>query len=404
MIAGMPDVRAVLERCDVLARCSEEPGRLTRRFATPAAAEARELVAGWMREAGLEPRCDAVGNLIGRRDGPGRTLLLGSHLDSVRDAGRYDGALGVLLAIAAAERVRDRPLPFALEVVGFADEEGVRYGTAFLGSAVPAGRFEAEWLERRDADGVVMADAIRGWGGDPGAVAGPGRADLLAYCEVHIEQGPVLDDAGLAVGVVEAIAGQSRASVTFTGAAAHSGTTPMAARRDALAAAADWIGAVEAAGRGTAGLVATVGELAVEPGAANVVPGRAVASLDVRHADDGTREAGVRALRERAAAAGATRGVEVAWESVQTARAIRCDPDLTDHLAGIAAAVTGARVPRLASGAGHDAVMLSAVAPVAMLFVRCERGISHHPAEAVRAEDVAVALDVMTRLLEELAA
>jgi allantoate deiminase len=400
----VPDVRAVLERCDVLARCSEEPGRLTRRFATPALAEARDLVAGWMREAGLEPRCDAVGNLIGRRDGPGPTLLLGSHLDSVRDAGRYDGPLGVLLALAAAARVRERPLPFALEVVAFADEEGVRYGTAFLGSAVLAGRFEAGWLERRDADGVAMADAIRGWGGDPAAVAGPGRDDLLAYCEVHIEQGPVLDDAGLPIGVVEAIAGQTRASVTFAGAAAHAGTTPMAARRDALAAAAEWIGAVEAAGRGTAGLVATVGELDVDPGASNVVPGRVVASLDVRHADDATRVAAVRALRGQAAAIGVARGVEVGWEDVQATRAVRCDPGLTDHLAGLAAAVTGARVPRLASGAGHDAVMLSAVAPVAMLFVRCERGVSHHPDEAVRSEDVAVALDVITRLLEELAA
>ena len=400
----MPDVRAVLERCDVLARCSEEPGRLTRRFATPALAEARDLVAGWMREAGLEPRTDPVGNLIGRREGPGPTLLLGSHLDSVRDAGRYDGPLGVLLALAAAQRVRERPLPFALEVVAFADEEGVRYGTAFLGSALLAGRFEAGWLERRDADGVAMADAIRGWGGDPAALGGPARDDLLGYLEVHIEQGPVLDDEELPVGVVEAIAGQTRASVTFAGAAAHAGTTPMTARRDALAAAAEWIGAVEAAGRGTAGLVATVGELDVDPGAANVVPGRVVASLDARHADDGARKEAVRGLRERAAAIGAARGVEVGWEDVQATPAVRCDPDLTDHLAGIAAAVTGARVPRLASGAGHDAVMLSTVTPVAMLFVRCERGISHHPAEAVRAEDVAVALDVTTRLLEELAA
>ena len=400
----MPDVRAVLERCDVLARCSEEPGRLTRRFATPALAEARGLVAGWMREAGLEPRTDAVGNLIGRRDGPGPTLLLGSHLDSVRDAGRFDGPLGVLLALAAAQRVRERPLPFALEVVAFADEEGVRYGTAFLGSALLAGRFEAAWLERRDADGVAMADAIRGWGGDPAAVGGPARDDLLGYLEVHIEQGPVLGDEELPVGVVEAIAGQTRASVTFAGAAAHAGTTPMTARRDALGAAAEWIGAVEAAGRGTAGLVATVGELDVDPGAANVVPGRVVASLDARHADDGARKDAVRALRERANAIGAARGVEVGWEDVQATAAVRCDPDLTDHLAGIAAAVTRARVPRLASGAGHDAVMLSTVTPVAMLFVRCERGISHHPAEAVRAEDVAVALDVTTRLLEELAA
>lgn len=361
MIAGMSDARVVMERCDLLARCSEEAGRITRRFATPALAEARALVAGWMRDVGLEPRCAAVGNLVGRRDGPGRTLLLGSHLDTVRDGGRYDGPLGILVALAAAGRVRDRPLPFALEVAAFADEEGVRYGTAFLGSAVLAGRFEADWLEHRDADGVAMADAVRGWGGDPDALVGPGRDDLLAYCEVHIEQGPVLDGAGLPVGVVGAIAGQTRARVSFSGTAAHAGTTPMDARRDALAAAAEWIGAVEAAGRGIAGLVATVGEIGVEPGAPNVVPGRVLA-------------------------------------------AVPCDPVLTGRLADIAAAVTGARVPRLSSGAGHDGVMLSTVAPVAMLFVRCEGGVSHHTAEAVRTGDVAVALDVATRLLEELAA
>jgi allantoate deiminase len=408
----MADARAVLERCEVLARCSEEPGRLTRRFATPALREARALVEGWMREAGLETRCDAIGNLFGRLPAAGggeagdRTLLLGSHLDTVRDAGRYDGPLGVLVALACVERLRERGqrLPFALEVVGFSDEEGVRYGTAYLGSAVPAGRFEEDWLERTDDDGVTMADALRAFGGDPAGLAAGRRSpdELLGYLEVHIEQGPVLDDRGLPVGVVTGIAAQTRARVTFLGAAGHAGTTPMDARRDALAAAAEWIGAVEAEARGRDGLVATVGEIAVEPGAANVIPGRAVASLDVRHADDRVREAALAALRERAGAGAAARSVEAAWEELQTTPAVPCSPALTDQLAA-AAADTGQAAPELASGAGHDAAMLAAIAPVAMLFVRCAGGISHHPDESVQEEDVAVALDVTTRFVERLA-
>jgi allantoate deiminase len=428
----MGDARAVLERCDVLARCSEDPDRLTRRFATPALAEARSLVEGWMREAGLETRHDAVGNLIGRLPGGGetervprtgertlddraaerppgggeRTLLLGSHLDTVRDAGRFDGALGVLLAIACVERLRERarPVPFALEVVGFADEEGVRYGTAFLGSAAMARRFDDAWLRRADADGVTLADAIRDWGGDPAGLAGARRRpeDLLGYLEVHIEQGPVLDDAGLPVGVVTGIAGQTRARLTFSGAAGHAGTTPMAARCDALTAAARWIGAVESEALRRDGLVATVGEISAEPGAANVIPGRVVASLDVRHPDDRAREAALAELRERAGRVAATRGVEVAWEEIQAAAAMPCSPALTEELAA-AVADTGNPAPRLASGAGHDAAMMAAVAPVAMLFVRSPGGISHHPDESVRAEDVAVALDVTTRFVERLA-
>lgn len=403
MIFAMLDARTVLQRCEALARCSEEPGRITRRFATPALSHARELVSDWMREAGLEPRHDAVGNLIGRRDGPGSTLLLGSHLDSVRDAGRYDGALGVLVAVAVAARVRDAALPFALEVAAFADEEGTRFGTAFLGSALLAGRFESDWLLRRDADGIELGDALRGWGGDPTGVSAPGRDDLLAYYEVHIEQGPVLADADLPVGVVAGIAGQTRVRVTFRGTAAHAGTTPMGGREDALAAAAEWIGAVESAGAGTDGLLATVGEISVEPGAPNVVPGKAVASLDVRHLDDGARDSAVQALRARAQAAGAARGVAVDWRPAHSTATLQCDDRLTVSLEEIAASVTGAQLPRLYSGAGHDGVMLSSVAPIAMLFVRCAGGISHHPAESVREQDVAVALDVTTRLLEELA-
>ena len=401
----MSAARTVLERCDALARCSEERGRITRRFATPALGEARELVEGWMRDTGLATRRDPLGNLFGRLPGGGdRILMLGSHIDTVRDGGRYDGALGVLAGIACAERLRDRDLPFSVEVAAFADEEGVRYGTGYLGSSVPAGRFDQAWLGRPDADGVTLADAVRGWGGDPQAIGSGGLrpGELLGYAEVHIEQGPVLDDAGLPLGVVTAIAGQTRARVTFEGAAGHAGTTPMEARRDALAAAAEWIGAVEAEARGGDGLVATVGEIDAQPGAPNVIPGRAIASLDVRHADDAVRQAAAAALRDQARQAGEARRVGVAWEELQATAAVPCSAELTAELAA-AAEDAGQPAPRLTSGAGHDAAMMAAVAPVAMLFVRCAGGVSHHPDEAVREEDVAVALDVTARFVERLA-
>jgi allantoate deiminase len=386
----------VLERCDALAECSEEPDRLTRRFATPALRAAGELVAGWMREAGLEVRRDAVGNVIGRRTSGGPSLLLGSHLDTVRDAGRYDGMLGVLVALACAEQARG-----AVEVIGFADEEGVRYGTAYLGSAAVAGRFDPAWLRRRDADGVAMADALREFGGDPDAI-GEARQDPLGYVEVHIEQGPVLEARDLPVGVVDAIGGQTRARVVFSGAPGHAGTVPMELRRDALVAAAEWIVAVEEQGRRIEGAVATVGEVEVAPGASNVIPGRVELSLDVRHGSDDVREAASAALRERASALASARGVEVGWEEVQATSTVACSPELTSALCD-AVAAAGHPELRLVSGAGHDAAMMAAVAPVAMLFVRCAGGVSHDPAESVDLADVAAAIDVLDRFLERLA-
>ena len=400
----MSTAAAVLERCARLGEVSEEPGRLVRRYATPAMREANDLVSGWMEAAGLAVSEDAAGNLVGRRAGAERALVLGSHLDTVIDAGRYDGPLGVLAAIALVERLGDTQLPFAVEVVGFADEEGVRYPTAFLGSSAMAGRFAPAWLDLTDADGVTMADALRGFGGDPEAVATAARhaGELLAYCEVHIEQGPVLERRGAPVGVVTAISGQTHAELAFRGEAGHAGTVPMDVRHDALGAAAEWIVAAEALARARPGLVATVGRLAVEPGARNVIPGVAKLTLDVRHGSDAIRREAIADLRAEAQRVAAARGVGLAWDARGETAAVPTAPELCERLAD-AVAATGLPVERLPSGAGHDGVAMAAVAPVAMLFVRCAGGISHNPAESVAEEDVAVALDVLERFVRELA-
>lgn len=399
----------VMQRCDALGGISEEPDRLTRRFATAALRQASAVVAEWMRAAGMTVRQDAVGNLIGRyeSDRPGaKTLLLGSHLDSVVDAGKYDGPLGVLVALACVQRLHDqgRRLPFAIEVFGFADEEGVRYHTAYLGSQVVAGTFDPSILELADVDGVTVAEAIRASGGDPTQLAAARRSgdDLLGYVEVHIEQGPVLESRGLPVGVVSAIAGQSRFAIRLEGVAGHAGTVPMELRRDALCAAAEFILAAEALARGAPGLVATVGQIGAGPGASNVIPGMATLSLDVRHQNDGRREMAIDRLREGARQIAKARHVELEWQSVQESRALACDPRLAGLLTQ---AVESLGYPALSlpSGAGHDGVTLSGLTPIAMLFVRCKGGVSHNPAESVDKADVAVAIEVLGRFLELLA-
>jgi allantoate deiminase len=399
----------VVRRCRELAAVSEEPGRLTRRFATSAMTRANALVGGWMAAAGLEVRGDAAGNLVGRLGGTdpeAGTLLLGSHLDTVRDAGAFDGPLGVLAAVACVERLRAEGtrLPFAVDVLGFSDEEGLRYGTAYLGSRAVAGSFEPALLELVDDDGIALGAALGDFGGAPRDVAGASRQGerLLGYCEVHIEQGPVLEGRDAPVGVVSAIAGATRAELEFTGRAGHAGTVPMDARHDAACAAAEWVLAVEASARRESGLVATVGRLQARPGAPNVVPGAAVASLDVRHAQDAVRDAAVAALHAEARRIGAARGVEVAWRELMSAPAVVMDAGLRGLLAE-AVADRGLAVVELASGAGHDAVALSALTEVAMLFVRCAGGVSHHPDESVDEADVAVALDVLHGFIRRLA-
>jgi allantoate deiminase len=404
-----PRAARIMERIAILAAISEEPDRLTRRCLTPALAQATGVVAEWMRAAGLVVRRDTVGNVIGRYEGDragARTLLLGSHLDTVRDAGPFDGPLGVLTALAAVEGLRERGarLPFAIETLAFADEEGLRYHTAYLGSKAFTGSLDPAYLDLADADGVTMREAIRAAGGDPAAIPGEARAvnDLLGYCEVHIEQGPVLEARDLPVGVVSAIAGQSRIEVTFTGEAGHAGTVPMDARHDALCAAASFILVVEAVARRQGRAVATVGQLALEPGASNVIPGRVTLSLDVRHPHDDARVEIGHQLREQADRIGGTRGVAVSWRALQETAAVACDPPLSKLLAG---AVESLGVPAhlLPSGAGHDAVIMARIAPIAMLFVRCRGGVSHNPAERATPADVAVALHALDAFLQALA-
>lgn len=404
-VAALAD--EALGRCDALAAESESPERLRRTFLRPPMRRVHDRLAGWMREAGMSARLDPAGNLIGRHpatSGDAPAILIGSHLDTVPDAGKYDGALGVVLGVAAVEALRGRRLPAAVEVVGFVEEEGVRFRTPYLGSLAMAGRFRPDLLGLLDSDGTSMADAYRAYGLDPGRIGEAARrpGSVAAYIEPHIEQGPVLEEWDLPVGIVEAITGQSRLRVSFEGLAGHAGTTPMGLRRDALPAAAELVLEAERLAQTVLGLRATVGTIAAQPGASNVIPGSATLSLDVRHAIDEARERAVAELLERAEAIASRRGLTFrVFEAIHNG-AVPADPGLADRLA---AAVHEAGVePRwLVSGAGHDAAVMASLAPMAMLFLRSPGGISHHPDEAVRREDVAVALDVLVRFVDRLA-
>jgi allantoate deiminase len=398
------DAATVLRRCDELGAVSETPGELTRRFATRALADAGTRVRAWMTGAGLQTRVDAVGNVIGRLEaGDGRrTLLVGSHLDTVRNAGRYDGPLGVLAGIALAERFSGaEPLPFALEVVGFADEEGLRYGTPYLGSRTLAGSFRPEDLDRVDPDGISMRDAI---GGDLAAIEAEARrtGDLVGYVELHIEQGPVLEAGDHQVGVVSAIAGRTRARLELIGRAGHAGTVPMALRHDPLVVAARIVERVDTIARSAPGVVATVGELIVEPGAANVIPGRVTLTIDVRAPDDDVRLEAWETIADRINRLAQEGGIEARALELEHTPAVACDARLRALLTA-AARARGIDAPSLTSGAGHDGVIVSAIAPVAMLFVRSPGGLSHHPDESVREGDVTVALDVLEEFVRALA-
>ncbi len=347
-------------------------------------------------------RVDDAGNLRGFYMGQmpnGPRLLIGSHLDTVPHAGAFDGILGVVLGVTLIELLSGKRMSFHIDVIGFSEEEGVRFGVPFIGSRALSGEIDEEMLACRDQAGVSVGDALRNFGLDPSHI---GEAlignDTIGYFEFHIEQGPVLESLELRIGIVEAIAGQSRLNVTFEGKANHAGTTPMSGRRDALAGAAEWIAAVEREAHATPDLVATVGRLTVLPGAGNVIPGSVRASLDVRHGSDAVRRDAVSRLLERAERIAAQRGLRVSCEHRLDQPAVMMDPLLTLEL-DRAAADAGYKPHRMISGAGHDAMILARRMPAAMLFLRSPGGISHHPDETVLADDVVAALETGMRFL-----
>jgi allantoate deiminase len=390
--------REVIARCRSLAACTEEPGFITRTFLSEPMHAVHTILQAWMEQAGMSVWVDAAGNLRGRyaaRGADAPCFYIGSHLDTVPHGGAFDGVLGVVMGIALLDLLAGRRLKFHVEVVGFSEEEGVRFGIPFIGSRAFIGDPVCD--PRVDA-------AIRAFGLDPSRVGDAQAGDhALGYLEFHIEQGPVLEERGLPVAVVQAIAGQSRLEVLFRGQSNHAGTTPMHFRRDALAGMAEWISAVEREAGATPGLVATVGRIGVEPGATNVIPGTARASLDVRHAADSARKPAVERLLEYGGQIAARRGLGVScsWQLDQPAVAM--DPGLSQMLE-CAIAAAGYPVHRMMSGAGHDAMIVARRMPAAMLFLRSPGGISHHPDEAVLEGDVTGALSVAIEFLEGLEA
>ena len=403
--------RRIITLAHHLAQWSDTPDGLTCTYLTPAHRAVAAELRGLMRAAGMSAEIDGVGNVVGRyaaADPNAKALIVASHYDTVLNAGSYDGRLGILAGLVAVEDLhrRGKRLPFHLDVIGFAEEEGVRFSAHYIGSSAIAGRFDMGVLQRRDAAGQSVADVIHKSGFDPEAIPSLARRpqDLLGYLEVHIEQGPVLLQEGLPLGIVTSIAGSIRFAVSITGQVGHAGTVPMALRRDAAAAAAEIVLYVERRCAAAPTLVGTVGRLSVPGGAINVIPGRCELSLDIRAGDDATRDAAVSDINAEMARIAARRGVKIESGEVQRTATVRCSPRLQSLLSD---AVTRAGLsPReLPSGAGHDAMMFDSLTDIAMLFVRCGNGgVSHSPREIITAEDADIAarvmLDAVLRLAE----
>ena len=397
----------VTVRCRKLASFSEDPGSTKRTFLSAPMRDCHWEVSSWMKALGMTVSVDAVGNLRGFYPGtsPGAPrILVGSHLDTVPNAGAFDGILGVVLAVGLVESLADRKLPFGIEVIGFSEEEGVRFDVPFIGSRALVGQIDQELLDRKDGDGISVRKAIQDFGLNPNEISRAAFGDdVLAYIEFHIEQGPVLERLGRPLGVVEGIVGQSRVEFTFSGQANHAGTTPMNLRHDALAAAAEWILAVENLAQRTPGIVSTVGFLEAKPGATNVIAGEARAMLDIRHASDGARTEALDELIRQADSMAARRGVTLRWRTLLAQHAVAMDSFLVAQI-GHAIQKAGCEPHRMASGAGHDAMILAEKIPAAMIFLRTPGGISHDPLESVYLEDVAKALECGLHLLTQLAA
>lgn len=406
----LPDVslgKEIVRRINELGAISEEPDNLTRIYLSKELRAAADLILTWMREAGLSAQLDAIGNVCGRYEGerPGAPcLMLGSHYDTVRDAGKWDGPLGVITAISCVGDLnrRGKRLPFAIEIVGFADEEGVRFASTLIGSRAVAGTFDESVLNVRDRDGVSMRDALVRFGLDPEHIGAAARArrELLAYLELHIEQGPVLEAENLPVGVVTAIAGATRLAARLTGMAGHAGTVPMALRRDALSGAAECIGAIEQFCRtDEGGLVGTVGYIQARPGATNVIPGEVSFTIDMRAPTDMHRKRAVADVVRQIEAIARRRKLALQLDVTHENRTAPCAPWLKEQIAQ-AIAAEGLSVFELPSGAGHDGMAMIDIADIGMIFVRCRGGISHHPDEHVELVDADAGARVLLRVIE----
>ena len=397
--------RRLMARLDAFAAFSDEPRRLTRLFLSDAHRRAAEAFIGWCGEAGLEARIDAAGNVVARYEGRragAPALMLGSHIDTVRDAGRYDGNYGALAALAVVETLAERGerLDHAIEIVAFGDEEGVRFRTTLTGSRALAGTYPEDALDQRNSAGVSMREALKAFGGDPERAGSIRRTGVAAFVEAHIEQGPILEAEGLPLGIVTAINGATRLEVGVDGVAGHAGATPMRLRRDALTAAAETALAIEARARSEADLVATVGRFDVWPDATNVIPGHVQFSIDIRSPDDARRAAARIDLEQLIGAIAAARGVSVSVAIPHDASAFACDRSI---IADLKKAVEAVGVPPrlLPSGAGHDTMVMGKLCRAGMLFVRCKGGVSHNPLESITVEDCALGLKALTRFVRD---
>jgi hydantoinase/carbamoylase family amidase len=406
----------IMARCDELARHTEEPGRLTRTYLTPVQRAAADTLMGWMKEAGMSARIDEAGNVVGRYEGNkphAKTLITGSHFDTVVNAGKYDGNYGVIAGIACVKALHEQGqrLPFAIEVIGFAEEEGVRFKTTMMGSKAIAGTYDTEVLKLKDRGGATVADAMKSYGLDPAQIGRAARdpKNVLAFLEIHIEQGPVLLKEGRAVGTVTSIAGVYRFQAVVTGQAGHAGTTPMNMRNDAACAAAEMIGAIERycaaeADRAPGGVVGTVGQLNVPGGAINVIPGACEFSIDLRSGLDATRMAIWQMLEPELKAIAKRRHCELTITKTLDLAAAPCAPQLMARIDAAIGEVTGAAVRRLPSGAGHDAMAMAALCPQAMIFIRCGNGgISHNPLETITEEDARIGAWVLYEVIRDMA-
>lgn len=405
-----PVAARVAQRCDLLALRSDRTDCLTRLFCSPAMKLAHEDLSNWMTDAGLVPHLDALGNLIGKppTDDPTRpVLLIGSHLDTVINAGKFDGMLGVLLGLGVVEAIQklDIQLPFDIHVIAFSEEEGVRYSLPFIGSAGIAGIFDPADLNRLDAEGISMAEALVNFGCNPQEYESVSYAHrpMIGFMEAHLEQAVRLHETNQPVAAVAAIAGQTRASIFLEGVSGHAGTVPHDRRSDALAAAAKLILDIEELGQTTRGLFATVGSITSHPNLSNVISNLTELSLDLRHAQNEVREYSLKTIELMIMELKKTRNVSGRITSRRDSPAVPMDGVLTKHLQS-AITANGGATDMLVSGAGHDAMIIAGLAPTSMLFVRCKDGISHHPDEFVSPEDIAVALDVMVGAVKSLTA